>query len=118
RALPSPRRDTVVGPLPPPSQPTAPAPAPAAPAEPAPPAAAVAPAPAKPESATAQPAPLFRARQDIPKTVPQVIPIVRAPDDPGVDDEALGDEVSEQIGTPTAQDRRWRGFLSRWSHRF
>jgi HemY protein len=91
----------------------APAPAPAEPAE-APVSAAAAPAPPKPESATAQPAPLFRSRQDIPKTVPQVIPIVRAPDDPGVDDETPGDEFSEQIGTPKAQAGGWRGFLSRW----
>ncbi|TKW80206.1 MAG: hypothetical protein DI543_01225 [Bradyrhizobium icense] len=75
---------------------------------------APAPAPPKPESAPSQPAPLFRARQDIPKTIPQVIPIVRAPDDPGVDDEAPADEFTEQIGTPKAQAGGWRGFLSRW----
>ena len=43
------------------------------------------------ESAPVAAAPLFRARQDLPKTtpasIPQVIPIVRAPDDPGIDDE-------------------------------
>src|SRR5262245_14490695 len=95
--------------------PAAPASAAAAPAEPAPaPAAAEAPAPAKAESAPANPAPLFRTRPDIPKTVPQVIPIVRAPDDPGVDDEAPSDEFSEQIGTSKAQVGGWRGFLSRW----
>jgi len=95
-----------------------------APAEPAPPVAeaapAATPAPAKPESAPVQPAPLFRARQDIPKappqSIPQVIPIVRAPDDPGVDDEAPADEFSEQIGTPKAQAGGWRGFLSRWGN--
>ena len=91
---------------------TAPAPVKADKAAPA--AAPAAPAPAKPESAPAQPAPLFRARQDIPKTIPQVIPIVRPPDDPGVDDEAPGDEFSEQIGAPKAQAGGWRGFLSRW----
>jgi HemY protein len=111
-------RDDVVVPLTPAAQDNAPAvsaPAPVAPAEPTPPAVvAEAPAPAKAESAPAQPAPLFRARQDIPKAVPQVIPIVRAPDDPGVDDEAPGDEFSEQIGTPKAQVGGWRGFLSRW----
>ena len=46
--------------------------------------------------------------------VPQVIPIVRPPDDPGIDDEAPADEFSEQIGTPKAQAGGWRGFLSRW----
>ncbi|HEY0852360.1 MAG TPA: heme biosynthesis HemY N-terminal domain-containing protein [Bradyrhizobium sp.] len=92
-----------------------PAPAPAASAEPAPPPAAdAAPAPAKAESAPAQPAPLFRTRRDIPKTVPQIVPIVRAPDDPGVDEEAPSDEFSEQIGAPKAQVGGWRGFLSRW----
>src|SRR5204863_8630458 len=53
--------------------------------EPAPVAATV---PPKAESAPVAPAPLFRARQDIPKTppqsIPQVIPIVRPPDDPGI----------------------------------
>jgi HemY protein len=61
---------------------------------------------------------LFRARQDIPKaaphSIPAVIPIVRAPDDPGIDDEAPADEFSEQIGPPKAQAGGWRGFLSRW----
>ena len=76
---------------------------------------AAAPSP-KAEPAPAGPAPLFRTRRDIPKTVPQVIPIVRAPDDPGVDDEGPSDEFSEQIGTPKAQAGGWRGFLSRWGH--
>jgi HemY protein len=111
-------RDDVVVPITPAAQDNAP-PA-AAPVEPAPaPAEATAPAPAaKPESAPVQPAPLFRTRQDIPKAppqaIPQVIPIVRAPDDPGIDDEAQADEFSEQIGTPKAQVGGWRGFLSRW----
>ncbi|MCP4617917.1 MAG: hypothetical protein GY844_15980 [Bradyrhizobium sp.] len=113
-----PPRDDVVVPLTPAAQDNAPAAS--APVEPAvveaPPPAAADPAPAKVESAPAQPAPLFRTRQDIPKTVPQVIPIVRAPDDPGVDDEAPTDEFSEQIGTPKAQAGGWRGFLSRWGN--
>lgn len=68
-----------------------------------------------------QPAPLFRARQDLakdqpkvaPVSIPAVIPIVRAPDDPGIDDEATGSEFSEPIN-PTSQTGGWRGFLSRW----
>jgi HemY protein len=80
-----------------------PAPSPPPPAEPAPVVAA---------------APLFRARQDIPRTipspVPEVIPIVRAPDDPGIDEEGGRDEFAEQIGPPKAQAGGWRGFLSRW----
>lgn len=79
--------------------------------------AAAAPAPA--ESAPSRPAPLFRSRQDIPKAVPTpipaVIPIVRAPDDPGVDEDGAPDEFAEQIGPPKAQAGGWRGFLSRWS---
>ena len=87
----------------------------AAEAEPVP--APSAPPPPKPESSPVAAAPLFRARQDIPKaplaSIPAVIPIVRAPDDPGIDDEAT-DEFSEQIAPPTAQAGGWRGFLSRW----
>jgi HemY protein len=71
-----------------------------------------------PKSAPSQPAPLFRSRQDIPKSVPApipaVIPLVRAPDDPGVDDDGPADEFAEQIGPPKAQAGGWRGFLSRW----
>ena len=62
-------------------------------------------------------APLFRARQDLPKvtppSIPAVIPIVRAPDDPGIDDDGAADEFAEQIHPP-AQTGGWRGFLSRW----
>jgi len=83
-------------------------------AEPAP---ATAPAP-QPSSDAPVAAPLFRARQDIPKVTPQnipaVIPILRAPDDPGVDDEGGRDEFAEQIGPPQGQAGGWRGFLSRW----
>jgi HemY protein len=83
-------------------------------AEPAP---AVTPAPQPSPDAPAA-APLFRARQDIPKVTPQsipaVIPILRAPDDPGVDEEGGRDEFAEQIGPPQAQAGGWRGFLARW----
>ena len=79
------------------------------------------PTPASPkpaEPAPSQPAPLFRSRQDIPKTVPTpipaVIPLIRAPDDPGVDEDGPADEFAEQIGPPKAQAGGWRGFLSRW----
>ena len=76
------------------------------------------PAPAEPP----QPAPLFRARQDLGRhdqakasqaSIPAVIPIVRAPDDPGIDEEATGSEFAEPIH-PTSQTGGWRGFLSRW----
>ena len=81
-------------------------------------AAAPTPSPVPTDPAPSRPAPLFRARQDIPKAVPApipaVIPIIRAPDDPGVDDEGAPDEFAEQIGPPRAQAGGWRGFLSRW----
>jgi HemY protein len=72
----------------------------------------------QPEPQGSAPAPLFRSRSDLvkpgPATIPAVIPILRAPDDPGIDDEAPSDEFVEQIGTPKAQAGGWRGFLSRW----
>jgi HemY protein len=106
------------------------APLPPAAAEPPPP---MTPAPPSqpPESPAVATAPLFRARQDLPRTepskdpsrdpfkaaassIPPVIPIVRAPDDPGIDDEGGRDEFAEQIGSANAQAGGWRGFLSRW----
>jgi HemY protein len=60
---------------------------------------------------------LFRARGDLAKSraapIPPIIPILRAPDDPGIDEGAT-DEFAEQIGTPKAQEGGWRGFLARW----
>jgi HemY protein len=102
------------------------APAPVAAPEPSPP-----PQPETPPVATAPPpptetppvtaAPLFRARGDIPSgparspsSILPVIPIVRAPDDPGIDDEPGRDEFAEQIGPAPGQAGGWRGFLSRW----
>jgi HemY protein len=102
-------------------------------AEPAP----VVPPPPPAESPAVAAAPLFRARQDLPSTdlprtglprtdlpkdpskaaltsIPAVIPILRAPDDPGIDEEGVRDEFAEQIGPPSAQAGGWRGFLSRW----
>ena len=81
------------------------------------------PAPAAPpatESAPVTAPPLFRARADLGKTstssIPPVIPIVRAPDDPGIDDEAVSDEFAESINPAQGQSQAggWRGFLSRW----
>ena len=111
-----------------PAEPREPAPEPTLPAaqDNAPPAAAVEPVPAMPgepsprpsESPPVTPAPLFRARADLSKAsttpIPVVIPIIRAPDDPGIDEEALADEFAEQIGPPKAQAGGWRGFLARW----
>jgi HemY protein len=89
-----------------------PEPAPAPPPQPSPPST---------EPAPVAPAPLFRSRQDIPKNAPAsilpVIPIVRAPDDPGIDDdEPATDEFAEQVGSASGQAGGWRGFLSRWGN--
>jgi len=76
------------------------------------------PAPPPSESPQVAAAPLFRARADLGKAnaspVPAVIPIIRPPDDPGIDEEEPSDEFAEQIGSPKAQAGGWRGFLSRW----
>ncbi|UWU92834.1 heme biosynthesis protein HemY [Bradyrhizobium sp. CB1015] len=90
-----------------------PAVTPAEPANPAPP-----PAESSPPAAT----PVFRTRADLSKPasapIQTVIPIVRAPDDPGIDDDGPSDEFTEQIGTPKAHAKAqaggWRGFWSRW----
>jgi HemY protein len=83
-------------------------PAPIAPPAPSPPA----------ELPQVTAAPLFRARHDIRKTmpasIPAVVPILRAPDDPGIDDEGTRDEFAEQIGPARVQAGGWRGFWSRW----
>ena len=99
-------------------------PAPAPVVETAPAAASPPPPPPPPptESAPVTAAPLFRARQDIQGSIdkgvvsgiPSVIPIVRAPDDPGIDDEPASDEFAEQINPAQAQAGGWRGFLARW----
>ena len=88
----------------------------AAPAEP------VKPAPEPDESTPQAATPVFRTRADLGKPaaapilapIPAVIPIVRAPDDPGIDDDGPSDEFAEQIGTSKAQAGGWRGFWSRW----
>jgi HemY protein len=82
------------------------------------PTAAPAPPPPQSESPPVTAAPLFRARRDItkgtPQSIPAVIPIVRPPDDPGIDDEPVSDEFAEQINPPPRQAGGWLGFLSRW----
>lgn len=74
------------------------------------------PAAPPPESVISAPAPLFRARTDLGKPQPlqAIVPIVRAPDDPGIEDDELArDEFSDQIA-PKVQSGGWRGFLSRF----
>jgi HemY protein len=88
----------------------------AAPA-PAPVEAPPAPPPAEPAAPPAPP-PLFRPRPDFAKGTPNhppvILPIVRAPDDPGIDEDPLGDEFSERMGPANGQAGGWRGFLARW----
>lgn len=100
---------------PPAAQDNSPLSAPIPAIEPPPPVAPVAP-PRQAEPPA--PAPLFRTRNDLPKTapvnVPPVIPILRPPDDPGVDEDGPHDEFAEQIGKPSRQAGGWRGFWSRW----
>jgi HemY protein len=68
--------------------------------------------------ATAAAPPLFRARTDIPAAaarpapvIPPITPIIRAPDDPGIDDGTEPDEFAE--APVHGQTGGWRGFLSR-----
>jgi HemY protein len=65
---------------------------------------------------SAGPAPLFRARAELDKPappIPAIVPIVRAPDDPGIEDEELPrDEFAEHLA-PRSQASGWRGFWSR-----
>jgi HemY protein len=60
---------------------------------------------------------LFRARSDLDRPsqpIPAIIPIVRAPDDPGIEDDELPrDEFAEQLA-PSTQAGGWRGFWSRF----
>ena len=44
--------------------------------------------------------------------IPPVIPIMRAPDDPGVDDD--NPETDSEPRPLNAQEGGWRGFLARW----
>jgi HemY protein len=69
--------------------------------------------------AASQPAPVppvFRTRADHDKAaaVAPIIPIVRAPDDPGIDDALADDEFTDPLYPPQAQRGGWRGFLARW----
>lgn len=74
------------------------------------------PTPAGSAATSAAAPPLFRARHDLAQKskveIPAVIPITRAPDDPGIDDER--DAYDEQTGYGSAQAGGWRGFVSRW----
>jgi HemY protein len=62
------------------------------------------------------PPPLFRAQAGVRQPAPpSVIPIVRPPDDPGIDHSRHDDdEFGGLPGAPEGQRGGWRGFLSRW----
>jgi HemY protein len=65
-----------------------------------------------PQPASAMPPPVFRPRPaQESSAAPAIIPIVRAPDDPGVDDAIDDWRDPERPGS--AQPGGWRGFLSR-----
>lgn len=66
--------------------------------------------------------PLFRNRHDVAtmsavatRPLPPVIPIVRAPDDPGIDDaDDRSDGFADQLGPTPRQAGGWKGFFNRW----
>ena len=67
----------------------------------------------QPAPAPAMPPPVFRPRPAQEKSAaPAIIPIVRAPDDPGVDD-LIDDQLRDPEQSGSAQPGGWRGFLSR-----
>ena len=61
------------------------------------------------------PPPVFRSRpaHERHPTAPAVIPILRAPDDPGVPDAAIEDNFTDPDRPDNGQPGGWRGFLSR-----
>ena len=72
----------------------------------------MAPEPVKPENVA--PPPVFRPRPAgearIPAAAPAIIPLARAPDDPGVPDDAFSDDPD---GGHDRQPGGWRGFVTR-----
>lgn len=114
-ALPAPLDVTPAATLPPPA--TVQDNEPPAPAEEAAPAPSASAAPAIAPATANVPPPVFRPHRDIEKPdaarIPAVIPIVRAPDDPGVPDEVVHDEYDDPDRPEPAQPGGWKGFLSR-----
>lgn len=100
-----------------PSEPVAPVPAPVAAQDNEPAPEASSPAPAAAPVVADVPPPVFRPRRDIEKAdaakIPAVIPIVRAPDDPGVADDIPHDEFDDPMKPEHAQPGGLKGFLSR-----
>jgi len=119
-ALPSSAATEVPIPVQPTMQPAAPA------VLAAPDTSAAAPAPADapiPAGAAEAPVPVFRprivpdSRARAPTPIPAVIPLVRAPDDPGISDDAPENDFAERPDPVSAQIGGFRGFLSRWGRR-
>jgi HemY protein len=54
--------------------------------------------------------PLFHRRKEPAANPPPVIPIVRAPDDPGVDEDTAPEEFTERPQAPAGQSSGWRGY--------
>jgi HemY protein len=54
--------------------------------------------------------PLFHRRPQPAASAPPVIPIVRAPDDPGVDDESAPEDFTDRPQAPAGQSGGWRGY--------
>lgn len=128
-------RETVLAPPPAMPKPVVPVPAEVAPSAPAQDIAVEPEGPAQPEPVADAapepteapplpkpapvPPPLFRDRSDIASAakpavaIPAVIPIVRPPDDPGVDE---ADDYRDEFAELNAgqQQGGWRGFLRRW----
>jgi HemY protein len=75
-------------------------------------------APPSPQQPGVVPPPVFRPRAGLDRSatpgpvIPAVIPIMRAPDDPGVDDDSP--ETDFEPRPLNAQEGGWRGFLARW----
>jgi HemY protein len=75
-------------------------------------------APPSPQQPGAVPPPVFRPRAGLDRSaapgpvIPAVIPIMRAPDDPGVDDDIRETDLEPRL--LNAQEGGWRGFLARW----
>jgi HemY protein len=58
-----------------------------------------------------------RPKDTIKAAIPPVIPLVRAPDDPGIDDEPPPPtEFDGEPGSANGQAGGWRGFLTRWGN--
>lgn len=75
--------------------------------------------PVAPPVTADMPPPVFRPRRDIEKLdagrIAPVIPIVRAPDDPGVAEDVFEPEFDDPVKPEQAQQGGWKGFLSRLS---